>query len=131
MNKNYKLYLKCILSNENYAFVSNLDNNVKNVNLLMTIKSLYYLTFHFRFSSLFYSTQLVDIFSYEIPQTSVLNIESKKSNSSVVVYNFHILNTQNRFFFFTKVGSSFSRRGGVLHSHQNVPSIAELFFAAN
>jgi len=102
MNKNYKLYLKCILSNENYAFVSNLDNNVKNVNLLMTIKSLYYLTFHFRFSSLFYSTQLVDIFSYEIPQTSVLNIESKKSNSSVVVYNFHILNTQNRFFFFYK-----------------------------
>ena len=131
MNKNYKLYLKCILSNENYAFVSNLDNNVKNVNLLLTIKSLYYLTFHFRFSSLFYSSQLVDIFAYEIPLTSALNIESKKSNSSIVVYNFHILNTQNRFFFFTKVGSSFTRKGGVLQSHQTVPSIAELFFAAN
>lgn len=131
MNKNYKLYLKCILSNENFAFVSNFDNNVKNINLLLTTKSFYYLTFHFRFSSLFYSTQLVDIFAYEVPSTSALNTESKKASSSIVVYNFHVLNTQNRFFFFTKIGSSFSKHWGVLQSHQAVPSIAELFFAAN
>jgi hypothetical protein len=98
------LYLKCILNNENYAFVSNFDNNLKNINLLLTIKSFYYLTFHFRFSSLFYSTQLVDIFGYEVPTTSTLNTESKKANSSVVVYNFHVLNTQNRFFFLPKLG---------------------------
>ena len=131
MNKNFKLYFKCILSNENYSFISNLDSNLKNTNIFLTTRSLYYLVLYLRFSSLFYSTQLVDIFAYEIPRTSTLNTESKKSNSSVVVYNFHVLSTQNRFFLFTQVGSSFSRRGGVLQSYQTVPSIAELFFAAN
>jgi hypothetical protein len=131
LNKNYKLYLRCILHNENYAFILNFDSNAKSSNLLLTTKSLYYLSLHFRFSSLFYSTQLVDIFSYELPLTSKLTFEKKKSTSSVVVYNFHLMNTQNRFFLFTKIGSFFSKKHSISQLYQVVPSISELFFAAN
>lgn len=129
MDKNFKLYLKCILNNENYTFLKNLDNNFKNTNLLLTSKSFYYLTLHFRFSSLFYSAQLADIFSYELP--SSYHLSSKKSLSSIVVYNFHILNTQNRFFLFVKIGSFFSKKNKLSKINASLPSVAELFFSAN
>lgn len=129
MHKNFKLYLKCILYNENYTFLKNLDNNIKNTNLLLTTKSFYYSSLHFRFSSLFYSTQLTDIFFYELP--SNFFFIKKKSLSSIVVYNFHILNTQNRFFLFVKIGSFFSSKNKLIKINSTLPSITELFFSAN
>ena len=129
MNKNYKLYLKCILANQNHTYLKNLDNNVKNINVLLLSSSLYYLSLHFRFSSLFYSTQLTDIFSYELP--SNYSSLTKKSLSSIVVYNFHVLTTQNRFFLFIKIGSFFLKRNKLVKSNSAISSITELFFAAN
>jgi len=69
-----------------------------------------------RFSSIFYSNQLVDIFAYELPLSSS-NIESLDfdktstmenlilngdliTSNTIVVYNFHNLTYQERFFFF-------------------------------
>lgn len=118
------------MSSENYAFIKNLDNSTKNINLLLTTKSLYFLSLHLRFSSLFYSTQLVDILAYELPLYST-HLNHKKSINSIVVYNFHVLNSQNRFFVFTKVGSLFSNRIGLSKITNSLPSISELFFSAN
>jgi hypothetical protein len=63
-----------------------------------------------RFGSTFYSTQLVDMFSYELPikttdlerTTSESNLEAfQVLNDSILVYNFHNLTLQDRVFFFT------------------------------
>jgi hypothetical protein len=75
----------------------------------------------------------VDIFSYEVLLSSS-NKDVKKSNSSIVVYNFHLLNSNLKFFFFVKVPSkvygikslSFNKS-----NYSSVLSITELFFAAN
>ena len=60
-----------------------------------------------RFSTIFYSNQLVDIFSYELPvsnsvspQISNLSVSQPSTSNSIVVYNFHNLTFQERFFFF-------------------------------
>jgi len=58
-----------------------------------------------RFSSVLYSSQLVDIFSYELPLSNsdrefTTNKNSFFSQNSIVVYNFHNLTFQERFFFF-------------------------------
>jgi len=58
-----------------------------------------------RFSSILYSSQLVDIFSYELPLSNSDRDFKKISNNlftqnSIVVYNFHNLTFQERFFFF-------------------------------
>ena len=68
--------------------------------MLVSNNVLYFISLHLRFSSLFHSTQLVDIFAYELLTHS--NLVSKKSNNSVVVYNFHNLNANSKFFFFVK-----------------------------
>jgi hypothetical protein len=60
-----------------------------------------------RFATIFYSNQLVDIFSYELPvsnsvssQISNLSVSQSYTSDSTVVYNFHNLTFQERFFFF-------------------------------
>ena len=113
-----------------------MDNNLKNVNLFLSSGSIYYLVFFFRFSTLFYTTQLVDIFSYEIPRSmknvySKQNQETTKSITSLVVYNFHTMNTQNRFFLFTSPSSLSLQNEKLLQKNGILPSITELFFAAN
>jgi len=83
-------------------------------------------------ASAFYSTQLVDIFSYEVPtynnvpssETGKYNM-SEKSDSTIVVYNYHSLMSQDRFFVFTQTSLSTNR------DHSFLPSITELFSAAN
>ena len=128
--------MKCILGSENYSFISSLDNNVKNTNILVFSKSLYYLAIFMRFSSLFYSTQLVDIFSYEVPRLGVnyhfKNVfKNKKTISSLIVYNFHVLFTQNRFFIFVLTNSVGYLKNGIIDFTTSLPSITELFFSAN
>lgn len=133
MNKNYKLYLKCILQNNNFSFITNQLTNNNSYQLILQNNVLYYLCLHLRFSSLFYSTQLVDIFSYEVLLSSS-NKDVKKSNSSIVVYNFHLLNSNLKFFFFVKVPSKVHGIKSLSFNKSNyssVLSITELFFAAN
>lgn len=80
-----------------------------------------------RLSSAFHSTQLVDIFAYEMPTYPSDNlVPSDKSSASVVVYNFHSLVSQDRFFLFFQPGLSHSG-----HYLSQLSSITELFSAAN
>ena len=130
MNINYNLYFKCLLSRIPFSFVNNLSQDVKNYNILVQPQTLYFLTVHLRFSSLFYATQLVEVFSYEVPlaYTNVQRSFVSKSDSSLVVYNYHSMLTQDRFFIFMQPGASYtnSTLGG-----SQVQSIAELFSSAN
>ena len=59
---------------------------------------------------MFYSTQLVDMFAYELPKNSFVSDKIKTGvelgrlfktlTDSIVVYNFHNLTLQDRYFFF-------------------------------
>jgi hypothetical protein len=139
---NFKLYVNCILNRQNYAYISNSAQNFKNDNLMLNANSLYYLVFHVRFSSLFYSPQLVDIFSYEVPNNTQVFLSKQNFNqnksmlnekgfNTILIYNFHTLSTQNRFFVFVKIGSFFSKKNKLAKLNNAVSSITELFFAAN
>jgi len=77
----------------------------------------YFITFHLRFSSIFYSIQLSDIFAYELPlkSSSLDNFSFKTLRSTIVVYNFHNLRSHDRFFFFTTSTPS-SKTNFKLHS---------------
>ena len=121
ININYKLYIRCLLNNTKYSLIENLSQNRKNYNVFCAPRTLYYLCLHLRLSSAFYSSQLVDIMAYEIPtyKSSLTNLE--KSNSSVAVYNFHSLMSQDRFYLFFQPGIGKDR----------LPSVTELFSAAN
>ena len=145
-NRYVKLYLKCILKNQTYSFVENLSQqNFKNENVLLDSKSLYYMALHLKFSSLFYSSQLTDIFAYEVPRNSFLNTQSQevdksfnhkyfyanKGVSSIVVYNFHILNTQERFYIFISNNVSIPSSTNLFLKTTKISSITELFYAAN
>ena len=129
MNINYKLYFKCVLNKLNFSFINNLHQAEKNYNVLIQPSSLYYLNLHLRLSTMFYTTQLVDIFSYEVPSSN-LNVSQSDLNvadSGLVVYNYHSLVTQDRFFVFVHCGSNYREHG----SRSTVQSITELFSAAN
>lgn len=138
MNKNLKLYLGLILDKQNYVFVNNFLQSQKVDNLFLSPMSFYFLSMHLRFSTLFYSAQLVDIFSYEVPsvidKTTTANLKNYNlGSSSVLAYNYHILNSHNKLIVFTK-GSNFNPTGystGHLGSESAVSSISELFSAAN
>jgi len=80
------------------------------------------------------------MFAYEILTSSKLSSSSEdqpfkysglnKSQSTVVVYNFHSLHSQNRFFIFTQNIAS-SVKSKFLPKNNTVDPIAELFPAAN
>jgi NADH:ubiquinone oxidoreductase subunit C len=94
---------------------------------------------HFRLSSLFYTTQLIDIFSYELPlyKSYVINPETAGPKSALnsaisilTVYNFHSLFFQERFFVFL---FNFSNKANFLIFKRTfvVSSLTELFYAGN
>ena len=93
-----------------------------------------------KMASSFYSTQLCDMFAYEILSSSPHdNVSSSlphkynqlnKSQSTIVVYNFHSLHSQNRFFIFTQNISN-TVKSKFLSKNDSLDSIAELFTAAN
>ena len=95
---------------------------------------LLYMSTHFRFSSAFPITQLTDIMSYEVPSSSPL-MTTKPSYlpeaSSVVIYNFHSLYSQDRFFVFTQPGYA----GVIDTTNQNnnvsLSSVTEVYSSAN
>lgn len=111
-NYSYKLIntaLYYILNN--YQKWHNLTNY--EVQLFLSANEFFFLLAHLRFSTLFYTTQLVDIFSYEIPS----NVGLKTSN--VVVYLFDI-------FFW-----NFSLKFFVFEFNNNIISLTEFFLNGN
>lgn len=62
-----------------------------------------------RFGTMFFSSQLVDLFAYELPISHSSNVTNNStdtknnpiySSNYILVYNFHNLTFQDRFFFF-------------------------------
>jgi NADH:ubiquinone oxidoreductase subunit C len=111
-----------------------LKRNDKNLNLYITENDLYYASLHIKLSSLFYSTQLIDIFAYEIPNVNNIKNNSTKKipliNNSLLVYNFHSINFHQRFFLFVYLNSTYNLKN-LTNYWGNVNSITELFPNAN
>jgi NADH:ubiquinone oxidoreductase subunit C len=128
VDSGFKLIIKCLLSNNKYFFVENKSNKYKNNNLLICNKNLYYVSLHFRLSSLFYTLQLVDIFSYELPNTNKSNLI--KGDSSIVVYNFNSFFNQDRIFIFC-TNFKKSNTDKFLNVNPTLNSISEIFSSAN
>ena len=132
MNLNYKLFFKYILFHINNIFLKYLTKNDKNTNIYITENNLYYLALHLKLSSLFYSTQLIDIFSYELPINN--NVEKKKTipsiNNSLIVYNFHSILFQQRFFIFVLLNQKNNIKKNNINWN-SLNSITELFLNAN
>lgn len=137
---NFKLFFKYVFFKINYSFVNNLAQRSKNTNVCINNSALFFSCTHMKMASSFYSTQLCDMFAYEILSNSTqgtLNVEQShkynqlnQSQSTVVVYNFHSLHSQNRFFIFTQNVSS-TVKSKFLTKNDSLDSIAELFTAAN
>jgi NADH:ubiquinone oxidoreductase subunit C len=136
---NTKLYFKYILNNTVYSFINNSAQKSKNINILVGNDSFFYLCTHLKLSSLFYSSHLADIFSYELPVTNYYsknntnfkyNFQQNKSQSSIVVYNFHSLHSQDRFFIFVN-NNLFLTKSKIHNTNYFIDSITELFPAAN
>jgi len=131
--------MKCILKFSNYSFIANCSQqNFKNETILLDSKYLYYTVVHLKLSSLLYSCQLLDIFAYEIFKgLNLTSLRSKyndilcKGVFSVLVYNFHILNTQERLYIFVTNSLDKLQATKIFKRSSKVASIAELFFSAN
>lgn len=129
MNSNFRLIIKCLLLQSNYFFIENKANSIKNNSLLISNRFMYYLSLHLRLSSLTYTTQLVDIFCYELPNTIKSN--NNKSSSSVVVYNFNSFLNQDRIFVFCSNFKKSSVSRSLINESVSLNSISEIFSSAN
>ncbi len=135
MNFNYKLYFKYILLNKNQIFLKYLNRNDKNNFIVLNQNFFYYLSLHLKLSSLFYSLQLIDIFAYELPNSK--NFQTNKNNShypflnnSLIIYNFHSVFYQQRFFFLILNNNKEAVNKNFVQ-WQNLNSIADLFQSSN
>ena len=119
---NYKLYFTYLLNYTNNIFFKLTHKNKNKINIIFINKDyLYFINLHLKLSSLFYSTQLVDIFAYET------NLNKKlMTNKQLIVtfYNYHILNLNEKIYLFTINYTFFQKTN-------NLFSITELFSAAN
>jgi NADH:ubiquinone oxidoreductase subunit C len=124
----FKLYFKYLLLNLNFLFLTTKESDDKNLILYTFTNNLYFISLHFKLSSLFYSTQLTDLFVYELPKSS----ESKSqhdyksiistSTNTFIVYNFHHIYFQTRIFIVLM---------DYLPTNSTLTSISELFLNAN
>jgi len=112
-NFNLKFYFEYLLFNIPHLYVFYKLQFLKTNTLLISQLYAYFLVFHLRFSSLFYTTQLVDMFAYELPVNSSLQMKSNSIDPSfnsvsntTVVYNFHNIRNHDRFFIFSPSPSS-------------------------
>ena len=134
MNLNYKLFFKYILFHTNQIFLKYLHRNDKNLNIYITENNLYFLSMHIKLSSLFYSTQLCEIFAYELPSNNNINLNNPKrvdlTNNSIIVYNFHSILYQQRFFIFVTLNNKQNIKN-YSTSWNSLNSITEIFLHAN
>jgi len=137
---NFKLYFSYVfLHTGSYSFVDNLSQRSRTSNILIPNEALMYTSIHMKFSTPLSQTQLCDIFSYEIPQTSLKPktlhrdakaVKSLTENKPVLVYNFHSLLSQNRFFLFIHNYTQLIKSRNITFN-SSADSVSELFFAAN
>jgi len=133
VTRNFKLYFKYLFFNIPHLYLHQSKRGSQNISVVLPKPVLYFSALHLRFSSLFYSTQLGDLFAYELPSeganlanTSTNNEESslnrviRSTTESYLVYNFHNLTFQDRFFFFC-IDTNSSLNGALINS------IAEVF----
>ena len=92
---------------------------------------------HIKLSTFFYSTQLIEIFSYDnvtsynkIPSTNLLPKGVDNLSNSTVVYNFQIIKNNWRVLFFV-LNSSTLKLKNLGKSSTSIYSITELFNNAN
>jgi len=137
MSLDFKLIVKYLLMNNKFNFLEN--KTVEDLNLYINKNSLTYTTSHFKMSTPFYTSQLVDMFAYEVLTHGRLSRTFYKQLSlpqklrlpaSLIVYHFHSLIYSERFFIFTHEHSksSLSLKG---RNSSRFYSITEFFSAAN
>lgn len=104
LNLNYKLFFKYLFFNLTHLYLTHSTHGSKNISVVIPQNLLYYSSLHLRFSTVFYSSQLVDIFAYELPLANSTSTSSSTStpfsSNTIAVYNFHNLTFQERFFLF-------------------------------
>ena len=111
-------------------------NNV--INIFISNNSLLYLMIHLKFSSLFYSSQLSDMFAYELPFIGSSKLFQKKpiisnkniNQPSVIVYNLHSMFFHNRVFIFSQHNHNIFNKK-IQSNYYTLNSITELFPAGN
>ncbi len=81
--------------------MSNKNFRTKGITLMLPDYMLYYTALHVKLATSSRMTQLVELFAYENPTTSVANCDYSSPSNSVVVYQFHNLFSQERLFLFT------------------------------
>jgi len=94
---NFKLYCKYVLLYSTILSLKNKISSTSETSLFISSKSMYFFLLHLRLSSLFYSTHLIDIFSY---QSLYIKSKSKTPYKNVLVYNFYSLKNLERIFIF-------------------------------
>ena len=105
------MYFKYIFFNITHFYLNHTQHGLKNISIVLPKNSCYFAVLHVRFSTVFFSSQLVDLFSYELPivnSNAFIQKDNKISShtalsnnsNSILVYNFHNLMFQERFFFF-------------------------------
>lgn len=107
--RNFKLFFEYLYFNLGHLYLNHKNHGYKNISLLISQNLLYYSSFHMRFSSVFYSSQLVDMFAYELPISNSQSNDSTNlpgTSDTIVVYNFHNLSFHERFFVFCANSSS-------------------------
>lgn len=100
-----RITLTYLLNRIPHLFTSNNLKNKKNILLILPQYHFYFLALHLKLSTSWYSTQLMDIFSYSVPtglaaQSDNSSSKYSKTSDSVVVYNFHNVANQERLFVF-------------------------------
>jgi len=140
MGNSFKLYFKYILLQLPYTFVYFNAQKKNVINIFITNNTLLYLMLHVKMSSLFYSSQLADIFAYELPLSSSLKNENTKNypivnmktltQPSVVVYNLHSMLYHKRLFIFTQHNHLILDKK-LQNNNYSLNSISEIFPAGN
>ena len=124
-----------------YSFVYFSAQKNNSLNLFVSNNTLLYLMLHVKLSTLFYSSQLSDIFAYELPVISAGRGGSTATTApltnlkalvqpSVVVYNLHSMHYHNRLFIFSQHNHSVTDRKLQSNSY-TLSSVSEIFPAGN
>jgi len=103
LQRNLKLYFQYILFGVSHLYLDRSARDQKDVLVVVPKNVLYFTVLHVRLSSLFSTSQLVDIFAYELPVLLDSKIQTLTSSNAILVYNFHNLTFHERFFFFVLI----------------------------
>ena len=124
-----QVMFKYLLQHKPYVLLRQSTQTTKNVSVLINNNVMLWVALHLRLAQGFYKTQLVDIFAYETPSFNLAHQTTSTQvikNSTTVVYNFHNLLNQTRYFVFTTSVSPLATRTHGVHS-LSVDSVTELF----